>query len=110
MAVLVGVAVTGAGAAGADAAQHRARIAADDAIALHGAELRRAGGGGELGGRLRRLAHEVPLWDKRGAGPPPPCGERPGVGGLPTFDGLPSPPPCPSPQSGEGTPNRSVLH
>ena len=36
-------------------------------------------------------------------GPPPPCGEGLGVGGIPTAIVLQSPPPCPSPTRGEGT-------
>src|SRR5262245_8213517 len=36
-------------------------------------------------------------------GSPPPCGEGPGVGGLPRDDLLRSLQPCPSPTRGEGT-------
>jgi pyruvate dehydrogenase E2 component (dihydrolipoamide acetyltransferase) len=40
---------------------------------------------------------------KSAAGPPPPHGERLGVGGSPTAAVLRSPPPSPSPTRGEGT-------
>src|SRR5262245_6425541 len=60
MAVLVGVAVARAGAPRADAAQHRAGVAANDAVVLDGAELLGAGFCRQPSGGLVVGTHNAP--------------------------------------------------